>query len=497
MSIPDDLVHEFRAVAVQRVERIEAAWAAVLSTLDDDAATSMHRELHTLKGESRMVGFSDVNMVCHKLEDLLDLARTRGYAVDEDFDLAVNMALRFMAMLVRKKVGAQLRGIDLPGFIKQIDGLLVEARPEGRATRSTTGAFSAIRSRDAASPRVSAALRARLGPIAIDAFVEYASARGTRRDRLRGSWHSLRDLIGIQRAVLGAGQIEKHRANALDLARDLGKQLDLVFEIETAEITTEVLAGLDAAVLHLVRNAVDHGIEVPAARAASGKSEDGRIRVHVRAGDDRLVLVVEDDGRGVAIDEVLARARDLGLVAPDGTTRDWFELVCQPGFSTRAEAGEISGRGVGLDVVRGAIGDLGGSFAATTSAGAGTTWTVKLPLPRLAIAGHVFRVRHVPFPFVVDEAWVPTQTSPGAPVIDLALRLGLVPEVERAAATAEPPCYLTNGKLTIGLISDRAPSPVQARRLIAVAPPAFAEVVTLDTVEGLLVHPERMVTFAR
>ena len=111
MPLPDDLVHQFRAVALERLERVEAAWSQVLTSLNDEAATLIHREVHTLKGESRVVGFTDVNLVCHKLEDLLEVARARGYAVDEDFDLAVNMALRFMAMLIRKKVGSHLSGI--------------------------------------------------------------------------------------------------------------------------------------------------------------------------------------------------------------------------------------------------------------------------------------------------------------------------------------------------------------------------------------------------
>ena len=492
MGIPEDLVQQFRGVALQRLERLETAWASVLSSLDDDAAVSIHREIHTLKGESRMVGFTDVNMVCHKLEDLLEVARGRGYAVDEDFDLAVNMALRFMAMLVRKKVGAQLQGIDLPGFIKQIDALLVDARAEQRMPRSTTGGMLAMLRKDAATVRVPSALRSRLAPLAIDSFVEYAATRGARRDRLRVSWHSLRDLIGVQRAVIGAGQLAKHRANALALARELGKELEVVFEIETAEVTTDMLAAIDAAVLHLVRNAVDHGIESPATRAAAGKHSVGKIHMTCGVRGDNLVVIVQDDGRGILIDEVVARAIELGL-GPNAADRDkWFDLVCLPGFTTRTEASDLSGRGVGLDVVRGAISNIGGTVSATTSSGAGTTWTVEVPLPQLSIAGHVFRVQHVPFPLVIDEAWRLTETSPGAPVIDVALRLGLADE-----AAGEAPRYLTNGKLTVGIVSDRAPQPAQARRLVAVAPPSFAEIVTLDTVEGLLIHPERMVTVAR
>src|SRR5687767_9403818 len=130
MAQPEDLVTQFRVVAQERLERIEAAWAHMLVALGDDSGAALHREVHTLKGESRVLGFTDVNLVCHKLEDLLEVARARGYAIDEDFDLTVNMALRFMGMLVRKRVGSQLSGIDLPGFVRQIDQILQEARPE-------------------------------------------------------------------------------------------------------------------------------------------------------------------------------------------------------------------------------------------------------------------------------------------------------------------------------------------------------------------------------
>ena len=485
MLIPEELVQQFRTVAQQRLERVETAWTTVLTSLDDEAANLIHREIHTLKGESRMLGFTDVNLVCHKLEDLLEVARVRGYAVDEDFDLVVNMALRFMAMLVRKKVGAQLQGIDLPGFIAQIDKLLAEIKP--RPSRAITGVQVALR-RDSRMPRVPVAIRSRLAPIAIDAFVEYAAARGVRRDRLRASWHALRDLIGTQRAVIGAGQLAKHRTNALGIARDLGKEVDVTFEIESAEVTTEMLAALDAAVLHLVRNAVDHGIESPVDRAVAGKPTAGRIAVRCGLNDGSLVLSIADDGRGVAIEEVLARAIDLGLVSPNATdaSERWFDLVCQPGFSTRTEASDVSGRGAGLDAVRSAITDVGGTLTATTADGAGTTWTISIPVPQVTITGQVFRAPGVPFPIVIEESWQPASDN-GTPPIDLALRLGLVDE-----PTSGTPRYVTNGTDTIGIVSTHAPSATSARRLVAVPPPSFAEIATLDTVEGLLIHPDRL-----
>ncbi|HWU90097.1 MAG TPA: Hpt domain-containing protein, partial [Kofleriaceae bacterium] len=278
-ALSDELLQQFRTLALERLARMESAWAQVLTSLDDGASRLLQREVHTLKGESRVVGFSDVNMVCHKLEDLLDLARARGYAVDDDFDLAVNMAIRFMVMLVRKRVGSQLTAIDLPGFVRQIDGVL--ERHE-RAPRPRSGSIPPLIRVAATTTRVAAGIRDHLGPAAVDAFIEYAVAKGARRDRLRSSWHTLRDLIGVQRAVISTGQLEKYRESVASLARQLGKQVELRFEVATAEVTAEVLIAIDVAALHLVRNAVDHGIEPPAERAAAGKPARGTI--HLRGG---------------------------------------------------------------------------------------------------------------------------------------------------------------------------------------------------------------------
>jgi two-component system chemotaxis sensor kinase CheA len=485
-AIPEELVQQFRTVALERLDRVEAAWTSVLSTLDDEAAVLAHRELHTLKGESKMLGFSDVNLVCHKLEDMLEVARARGYAVDEDFDLAVNMAIRFMAMLVRKKVGAQLGGIDLPGFIKQIDSILAEIRPEPKV-RVTTGAMQPLKA-VATAPRVPAVVRTRLAPVAVDAYIEYACARGARRDRLRASWHALRDLIGIHRAVVGPGQLAKHKGGAQGLARELGKQVDVIFEIGSSEATAEILAAIDTAVLHLLRNAIDHGVGSPEERAAAGKPAQGTIRVKCGVEGELLVASVSDDGRGVSLDDVRARAIEAGLITPTETNIDdrWFDLVCQPGFTTRTQATHISGRGVGLDAVRVGILEVGGTLTATTAAGKGTSWNIAIPLPRMTLEAHVLRVPHLPFPVVIDADWEPTEGSDKDVVIDLAHRLGIVED-----ATRENARFFVKGSRRIGIVTDRPPQLVSARRLVVTPAPAVFEVVILEAVEGLLLHLDR------
>lgn len=482
--LPPELVQQFRDVALGRVARIEEAWSQVLVKLDDEAATTIHREVHTLKGESRVVGFTDVNLICHKLEDLLDVARARGYAVGDDFDLAMTMVFGFLALLVRKKAGTH-NSIDLPGFIRQIDGVL-KRHDRGR---SRPGSVPPVL-RVVSSPRVSRALREQLGPAAVDAYLEFAVAKGPRRDRLRGSWHLLRDLIGIQRAVISAAQLSKYQPSAESLARDLGKQVELHFDLETSEVTSEVFLAIDVAALHLIRNAIDHGIEAPEVRAAAGKRAVGTLRIRGGSSAEGFTLIVEDDGSGIDFERVRTKAIALGLLPEDAAVDEarLVELMCHPGFSTRSEANEVSGRGVGLDAVRGSAVDIGGSLTAESRRGQGTIWKVQIPVPQLATHGHTIRAPGLRFPIVIGAGWRLLDRPALPVVIDLGVALGLAPSNSISTSV----WAFTNDELEIGLLCGGKPAPVQARRLVATATSALAEVCTVDSVEGLLLRPERI-----
>jgi two-component system chemotaxis sensor kinase CheA len=483
--IPDSLVEQFRTTALERIERVEAAWEQVLTTLDDDASRLIQREVHTLKGESKIVGFTDVNMVCHKLEDLLDVARARGYAVDDDFDLAVTIALRFMVTLVGKRV-AKSSGIDLPGFVRQLDSVLKRHEHTGRSRPGSVP--PALRA--ASLVRLSSALRGTLGPAAVDAFIEYATARGPRRDRLRSSWHLLRDLVGIQRAVFGTDQVHKYRSSVSSLALDLGKHVEVRFEVEAAEVSSEVLAALDTATLHLLRNAVDHGIEAPDTRTAAGKPSSGKVTLRGRRQDGTYVLAIEDDGRGIDFERVQARGVELGLLqrTTEVDPARLVDLMCHPGFSTRTAANEVSGRGVGLDAVRGGAIDVGGNVSATSTPGKGTTWTVTVPITPLTVSGYAVRAPGLRFPVVFGEQWQLMPKPLVTVVVDLGVALGLSPSNSISATV----WGFTNGELSIGIMAGGKPVKVQARTSVMTPPTAIGEVVTVDAVEGLLVRPDRI-----
>ena len=228
------------------------------------------------------------------------------------------MALRFMAMLVRKKVGsATLGGIDLPGFVRQIDKLLDDARHEHDRPHPHRAAVPPLL-RDRIASRVSRARSATGSSPIAGRRVHRVRRRAGRAPRSPAHVvaRCCATSIGIQRAVVGAGQLSKHKASVQSSSRATSaRQVDVRFELGTAEVTTEILAAIDAAVAPPVRNAIDHGIELAAARSAAGKPRDRHASDCAAAARRAASCVtVEDDGRGIDFDRVRARALELGLV---------------------------------------------------------------------------------------------------------------------------------------------------------------------------------------
>lgn len=201
-----------------------------------------------------------------------------------------------------------------------------------------------------------------------------------------------------------------------DVGQSLGKRVDLVMTGEQSELDKSVIEKLVDPLTHLVRNALDHGIETPEERKASGKPETATLRLHAEHKGGNIEIVVSDDGRGVNTERVAAKAKALGLIE-EGTDVDLeraCELIFEPGFSTAETVNELSGRGVGLDVVRKNILDLSGGIRVETAPGQGTKFVIRLPLTLAIIDGMTVMVGEetyiVPMTFIAECVQPETST---------------------------------------------------------------------------------------
>ena len=179
-----------------------------------------------------------------------------------------------------------------------------------------------------------------------------------------------------------------------DLQRDLNKKIDLVIEGEDTELDKSVVEDLLDPIMHCVRNSVDHGIEMPDVRVAAGKPETGTVLLKASNEGNQIVIEIKDDGAGVDVEKVKAKAIEKGLIHPDKqiSEQDAFQLIMMPGFSTAAKISNISGRGVGLDVVKTMINNLKGTITVNSAKGKGTSFVIKLPLTLAIIQGLLVRV---------------------------------------------------------------------------------------------------------
>jgi two-component system chemotaxis sensor kinase CheA len=179
-----------------------------------------------------------------------------------------------------------------------------------------------------------------------------------------------------------------------DLATRQSKQVQLCLSGEDTELDRNIVEALYDPLVHMIRNAVDHGIEPPEVRTAAGKPAQGTIHLRAFHQGGNIVIQIEDDGRGLNKDRILEKARAKGLLKPDQTLTDKeaYELIFAPGFSTAEQVTEISGRGVGMDVVRKNIEKLRGKIEIETRPGQGTTFTIYLPLTLAIIDGLIVSV---------------------------------------------------------------------------------------------------------
>ncbi|NPD27196.1 chemotaxis protein CheA [Corallococcus exiguus] len=370
------------------------------------------RGAHTLKGAAASLGFQAVTDYTHGVEDLLQALLDGRLTLDET---RVSLLLGAVDHL-RELCQASLAGVDSLGAVHQTHLTLLR---EGIVAGAPTEALPI----PAALPRLPEArgttrTRVRMDMERLDRIVtltaELSVARGrmaqflSRAEESGASWEdalnqqremdplfeALQEEVMKVRMVPVGPLFRQHLRTVRDLARSQQKLAQLELEGEDATLDTAVLDALRDPLLHLLRNSLDHGIETPDERRAAGKDPRGRLRLKAYHDAGSVVVELSDDGRGIQRERVRERAKQKGLVAAPERLRDdeLLRLIFEPGFSTATEVTELSGRGVGMDVVRRDIEALRGSVSIQSQEGQGTTLTLRLPLTLAVIQGFAMGV---------------------------------------------------------------------------------------------------------
>jgi len=447
-----ELLGEFQAEGMDHLQQIEAALLALESNPDDqESLNSVFRSFHTIKGNAGFLGLRPMQRLAHEVETLLDLARDRRLRLTPALITEILRSRDAIQTLLGQVVHALEHG-QMPSVVVPVGALIrsvkacaahpggepATAVPTAAPTASTPGAGvqpaapaapadltpppiapapTVAGPEEGAAPRAPAAAAhtVRVNTEKLDTLMDVVGELVIVQSQLRESARdSSPDGSPLQRNVALLGRIAKElQATAMslrmivikptfqkmerlvrDLARDCGKKVSFVTEGDETELDRTVVEELADPLVHMVRNAVDHGLELPADRLARGKAETGTVRLSAYHEGNHIVVELRDDGRGIDPAKVLAKARAQGLVPANAepTREEILRLIFMPGFSTAEKVTALSGRGVGMDVVKRNIERLRGRVEISSELGAGSIFKIKLPLTTAIIDGLVVKV---------------------------------------------------------------------------------------------------------
>ncbi|MGX9427101.1 MULTISPECIES: chemotaxis protein CheA [Bradyrhizobium] len=280
---------------------------------------------------------------------------------------------------------------------------------------------------------------------------------------------SLRDTTMGARMVPIGSLFGRFRRLVHDLSRDLGKPVEFVTSGEDTELDKTMIECLADPLVHLIRNAIDHGIEDSETRAAAGKTENGRIELYAIHSGAQVLVTVKDNGGGLNTARIRAKAEEQGLIAPGAAMSDHeiHQFLFHPGFSTAQTISALSGRGVGMDVVKRTIENMRGSIDLSTKPGAGTCVTLRLPLTLAIIEGLLIRVGEgryiIPLPAVEEcvELTADDERSRGRNFLNVRgnlvpfLRLRDILDVPGSPGLHQKTIIISTGETRVGLVADQ------------------------------------------
>ena len=441
-DVDAELVEEFICDAREQLENIEQGTLALeKNAQDQEVIHTLFRAFHTFKGNAGFLDLTAVSQLAHMLESLLERARENRLQINS---VIIEIILKSRDALQKfvDEIEAQITGkkprqvVHIPTaalkatvqYILSNEGAAVAPHPPASPAQETepapeeheTDATSAPNDTEAKPSRsayvTGTALHAvKVSTSKLDGLVDLAgelliaqslivqsvSSPNVSRhilsrnlDQLNRISKELQRTAMSMRMVPIRATMQKMQRLVRDIAAKQRKNVHLILEGEETEVDRTIVEKLSDPLMHMVNNAIDHAIELPDQRAAKGKSPTGTISIRAYHKSGNIVIEVEDDGAGLNRERILEKAIQNGLVKPGEVPeeKELLSLILQPGFSTAAVVTNISGRGVGMDVVAKNITKLRGKIDIRSTPGQGTTFTLRMPLTLAIIDGLIIRV---------------------------------------------------------------------------------------------------------
>ncbi|MFL5481023.1 MAG: chemotaxis protein CheA [Gemmatimonadaceae bacterium] len=391
----------FLSESKENLAEINAALLELERGGSDAAVARLFRAVHTLKGMGGAMGYTSVAELSHELETLLDKVRNSAVAVTRPMIDTLFAGVDALEQAVEAATASPSVNLDVSVVMAKVR----EAGSEEKAqtfVQEVSPAPQPKPEQEAPAAPPKATRQIRIDSKRLDTFMNVLGELVIARDRIQKAAERIADpemldavrhasqiLGNLQNEVMTSRMVpvwqvfERFPRVVRDTARTLGKEVDFRIEGRDIELDRSMLDEMGEPVLHLLRNALDHGIETPADREKAGKPRTATLILTAERDRATVLIRVTDDGRGIDQTKVLPRAKKLGLIDKTTTKLNEQELVAiisRPGFSTADKVTEISGRGVGFDIVASRVRGLGGSLEVHTDAGLGTAVSMRLPL---------------------------------------------------------------------------------------------------------------------
>jgi two-component system chemotaxis sensor kinase CheA len=417
MKLNDSDMAELRSAffsqADEILDNLPACIMAVEENPDEESWKALKRSFHTLKGDSKAMGFDSLSAFAHKVEDLIAVLKS-GEVEKASIDLLLECADAFGTFVDLTAEGGEP---DIAEIVSKIDsriragagGAVRGGAQRGRKNSERAGKFLRIE-----SERVDRIInlvgelvigRSMLTQISAEIADRQRESVAARLFNLSSSFE--RTLSELQQSVMKVRMLpvelifRPFPRMVRDLSAEKGKTVRLRVRGEDTELDKGIVDVLGEPIMHLLRNAIDHGIESPGERKAAGKPEEGVLALTAFYQGNQIVIEVEDDGRGIDIQRVKESAVRRGVISADEArkmnAKEAMDLIFTSGLSTSERITEVSGRGVGMDIVKEVIESLRGIIEIGSEPGRGTKFTLRLPLTLAIIKSILFTYNGEPY----------------------------------------------------------------------------------------------------